>query len=102
MLGKSAAEQFHEHLGLVDVAHAHAFGDGLAQALVGGGGGRGHGRMLAGAGQPSQVWVWAARQAIAPAGISSGVGVQRLQPTRLRALVRRPIDQERLSFCLYV
>jgi hypothetical protein len=30
------------------VAHAHAFGDGLAQALVGDGGGRGHGGILAG------------------------------------------------------
>jgi hypothetical protein len=34
--GKSVAEQFHEHQGLVDGAHAHALGDGLAQALVGG------------------------------------------------------------------
>jgi hypothetical protein len=57
--------------------------------------------MLAGAGRPVQVWVWAARQAIAPAGIPSGVGVRRLQPTRLRVLVCRPIGLERLSFRLY-
>jgi hypothetical protein len=36
--GKSVAEQFNEHQRLVDVAHAHALGDGLAEALVGGGG----------------------------------------------------------------
>jgi hypothetical protein len=39
----AAAEELHELQGLVDVAHAHAFGDGVAQALVGGGGGWGHG-----------------------------------------------------------
>jgi len=32
----AAAEELHEHQGLVDVAHAHALGDGAAQALVGG------------------------------------------------------------------
>jgi hypothetical protein len=37
--------------GLVDVAHAHAFRDGVAQALVGGGGGWGHGGILALRGQ---------------------------------------------------
>jgi hypothetical protein len=31
------AEELHEHQGLVDVAHAHALGDGVAQALVVGG-----------------------------------------------------------------
>jgi hypothetical protein len=41
LLGRSMAEQFHEHQGLVDGAHAHALGDGVPQALVGGGGGRG-------------------------------------------------------------
>jgi len=30
--------------------------------------------MLAAAGRPGQVWLWVARQAIAPAGIPSGVG----------------------------
>jgi hypothetical protein len=39
----AAAEELHELQGLVDVAHAHALGDGVAQALVGGGGGWGHG-----------------------------------------------------------
>ena len=43
LLGKSAAEQFHQHQGLVDVAHAHALGDGVPQALVGGGWGGGMG-----------------------------------------------------------
>jgi hypothetical protein len=43
----AAAEEFHEHQGLVDVAHAHALGDGVAQALVGGGGDWGHGGILA-------------------------------------------------------
>jgi len=33
----AAAEELHEHQGLVDVAHAHAPRDGVAQALVGGG-----------------------------------------------------------------
>ncbi|SBO43304.1 protein of unknown function [Cyanobium sp. NIES-981] len=60
---------------MVDWAHAHAHGDGVPQALVGGGGG--HGAMLAAAWRPGQVWIWAARQAGAPAGIPSGVGVQR-------------------------
>ena len=32
-----AAQQFHEHQRCVDVAHAHALGDALPQALVGGG-----------------------------------------------------------------
>ena len=44
--GKSAAQALHEHQGLADVAHAHALGDGVAQALVGGGGGWGHGGIL--------------------------------------------------------
>jgi hypothetical protein len=65
------AQQLHEHEGLVDVAHAHAFGDVVPEALVGGGGGRGHGVMVAAAGRPGQVWLWAARKAIAPAGIPS-------------------------------
>ncbi len=42
------AQELHEHQGLVDVAHARALGDGLAQALVGVGGGWGHGGILAG------------------------------------------------------
>jgi hypothetical protein len=46
--------------------------------------------MVAAAGRPGQVWFWAARQAIALAGIPCGVGVLRLQPTRLRVLVCRP------------
>jgi len=36
--GKSVAEQLQEHQRLVDVAHAHAFGDVVPRALVGGGG----------------------------------------------------------------
>ena len=72
------------------MAHAHAFGDGLAQALVGGGGVGGYGVMLAADGRPGQVWCWAARQAIATAGNPSGVGAWRLQPTRLRAWLCRP------------
>jgi hypothetical protein len=43
----AAAEKLHEHQGLVDVAHAHALGDVVPQALVGGGGGWGHGGILA-------------------------------------------------------
>jgi hypothetical protein len=35
--GAAAAEELHEHQGLVNVAHAHAPRDVLAQALVGGG-----------------------------------------------------------------
>ena len=65
----AAAQQLHEHQRLVDGAHAHAFGDGLAQALVGGGGGWGHVGMLASVGRPGQVWYGAGRQAGAPAGI---------------------------------
>jgi hypothetical protein len=57
--------------------------------------------MVAAAGRPGQVWFWAAGQAIAPDGIPSGVGVLRLQPTRLRVWLCRPIGLERLSFCLY-
>jgi hypothetical protein len=45
--GKSMTQVLHEHQRLVNVAHAHAFGDGVAQALVGGGGGWGHGGILA-------------------------------------------------------
>jgi len=45
--GKSVAQELHEHQGLVNVAHAHALGDGVAQALVGGGGGWEHGGILA-------------------------------------------------------
>ncbi len=44
----------------------------------------------------------AVRQAGAPAGIPSGVGVKRLLQARLWALVCRPIGLERLYFCLYV
>jgi hypothetical protein len=46
--GQSAAQELHEHQGLVNVAHAHALGDVVPQALVGGGGGWGHGGILAG------------------------------------------------------
>jgi len=35
-LAGSVAEEFQEHQRLVDVAHGHALGDGVAQALVGG------------------------------------------------------------------
>jgi hypothetical protein len=41
------SQELHEHQGLVDVAHAHALVDGVAQALLGGGGGWGHGGILA-------------------------------------------------------
>ena len=41
--GAAAAQELHEHQRLVDVAHAHAPRDVVAQALVGGGGGWGHG-----------------------------------------------------------
>ena len=41
------SQELHEHQGLVDVAHAHAFRDVVAQALVGGGGGWGHEGILA-------------------------------------------------------
>ena len=44
----AAAQQLHEHQGLVDVAHAHALGDGVAQALVGGGGSWRHGGLRGG------------------------------------------------------
>ena len=46
--------------------------------------------MVADAGRPGQVWFWAARQAIAPAGTPSRVGVMRLQPTRLRGVAVPP------------
>jgi hypothetical protein len=47
--GRAAeAQQFHEHQRLVDVAHAHALGDGVPEALVGGGGVPNHGVILAG------------------------------------------------------
>jgi len=46
--------------------------------------------MVAAAGLQGQVWFWAARQANAPAGIPSGVGVQRLQPAGLRVWLCRP------------
>ena len=42
------SQELHEHQGLVNVAHAHATRDVVAQALVGGGGGWGHGGILAG------------------------------------------------------
>jgi hypothetical protein len=53
--GAAATQELHEHQRLVDVAHAHAFGDVLPQALVGGGGGRGRGGMLAGV---RRGWHW--------------------------------------------
>ena len=43
----AAAQELHEHQGLVDVAHAHPPRDVVAQALVGGGGGRGYEGILA-------------------------------------------------------
>ena len=47
--GRAAASQeLHEHQGLLRVAHAHALGDGLPQALVGGRGGWGHGWAFSG------------------------------------------------------
>ncbi len=64
-------QQLHEHEGLVDGAHAHALGDERAQAKEGSGRAGGHGVMVAAAGRPGQVWLWAARKAIAPAGIPS-------------------------------
>ena len=48
MPGQSVAQELHEHQGLINVAHAHALGDGVAQALVGGGRGWRHGGILAG------------------------------------------------------
>lgn len=54
----------------------------LAQGKEGGRVAGGLGVMVAAAGLQSQVWSWAARQAIALAGIPSGVGVMQLQPTR--------------------
>ena len=39
----AAAQALLQHQGLADVAHAHALGDVVPQALVGGGGGWGHG-----------------------------------------------------------
>jgi hypothetical protein len=74
--------------------------DELAQAKEGSRGAGGHGVMVAAAGRPGQVWCGAARQAIAPAGISSGVSVLRLQTTRLRVWLCRPSCLRRLSFCL--
>ena len=68
-----AAEQFQQHQGLVDMAHAHPPGDERAQAKEGSRGAGGHEVMLAAAGRPGQVWCWAARQAGAPAWIPSGV-----------------------------
>jgi hypothetical protein len=90
LLGKSVAEQFHQHQGLINGAHAQALGDVLPQAKEGSRGAGGHGVMLAAAGRPGQVWLWAARQAGAPAGIPSGMGAWRLQPTRRRVWVARP------------
>jgi hypothetical protein len=43
----AATQELHEHQRLVNVAHAHALGDLVAQALVGGRGGWGHGGILA-------------------------------------------------------
>ncbi len=93
----AAAEQFHQHQGLIDVAHAHALGDGLPQAKEGGRGAVGHGVMLAAAGRPGQVWLWAARQVGDPAGIPFGLAVMRLQPTRRRVWVARPSPRPELS-----
>ncbi len=62
----------------------------LAQGKEGSRGAVGHGVMVAAAGRPGQVWLWGWRQAGAPSGIPSGVGVQRLQPARLRVWLCRP------------
>ena len=43
MPGKSVAQELHEHQRLLRVAHEHALGDVVPQALVGGGGGWRHG-----------------------------------------------------------
>jgi hypothetical protein len=75
---------------LIDVAHAHPLGDGVAEALVGGGGVWGHGAMVAAPKRLGQVCFGAARQAEPPAGIPSGAGALRLQPTRLRVLLGVP------------
>jgi hypothetical protein len=90
LLCKSVAEQFQQHQRLVDVAHPHPLGDERAHAKEGSRGAGGHGVMVGAAGRPGQVWLWAARQAIAPAGIPSGLGVMRLQPTRHRVWGCRP------------
>jgi antitoxin MazE len=73
--GKSVAQQFQEHERLVDGAHAHQLGDERSQAKEGSRGAVGYGAMLAPAGRLGQVWFWAARQAIAPAGIPCGLAV---------------------------
>jgi len=93
--GAAAAEQFHEHERLVDVAHSHLLGDVLPEALKGAGrrwGARAWG-MLAAAEPLVQLWLLAARQEGAPAGIPSGVGAWRLQPSRLRVWLCRPSPQ---------
>jgi hypothetical protein len=54
-------------------------------------------RFSGSAGRLSQVWFWAARQAGAPAGILSGVGVMRLQPARRRVWLCRPSPRPVLS-----
>ena len=60
------------------------------QAKEGSRGAGDHGAMVAPAEPHGQVCFWAARQAIAPAGIPSGMRVQRMQPTRLRVWLCRP------------
>ena len=89
----AAAQQFQQHHWLIGVAHAHPLGDERAQAKEGSRGAGGHGVMVAAAGRPGQGWFWAARQAGAPAeipsGLGVGVGMMRLQPTRLRVWLCR-------------
>ena len=57
--------------------------------------------MVAAAGLQGQVWFWAAWQVGAPSGIPSGVGLMRLQPTRLMLLMCRPspLDQHDRRAC---
>ena len=79
----------------------------LAQGKEGSRGAGGLGVMVAAAGRPGHVLFWGARQAGAPSGIPSGVGVgvQRLQLARLRVWLcrlrpptyARPTGSPRLS-----
>ena len=59
---------------LIDVIHLHAVKQEFFQVKESCRGPEGHGSTVSAAGLQSQVWFWAARQAIAPAGIPSGNG----------------------------
>ena len=80
----AAAQQFQQHQQLIDVAHAHAFGDVVPQALVGVGEGRGHGGILAGVRRgvgPGQAWIGYPKQGIPPVAAGCrlmGKGTSRL------------------------